>query len=343
MVGADEYRAVFDRLPDGILIVNHEGLIREVNAKAEAMLGYRREELLDEPVERLLSPALAAIHRDHRERFVERPHVRPMGMGLDLRARRKDGTEFDVEISLSPWQGGRGPRVICSIRDITAVKRLRDFSEGAIRSVEEERRRIAQDLHDDTAQRLAAFMLRLRILGMQMGEAAPSDSLAEMRDEIQEIAEGVKRIARGLRPPELEEVGLAAAIRAHARRLHESSGIEVDLALADVDQQLSIDARLAVYRMVQESLSNVVRHSGSPSASITLALDDDTVTLVVEDRGRGFLRERPVGGSMGLGLIGMQERALMAGGEIEIDSSPGDGTRVVVRLPTILPEQLVQH
>ena len=159
MVGADEYRAVFDSLPDGILIVDHQGVIRDVNTQIEAMFGYRREETLGQPVERLLPPALVAIHREHRERFVERPHMRPMGAGLDLRARRKDGTEFDVEISLSPWAGGKGPRVICSVRDITAVKRLRDFSEGAIRSVEEERRRIAQDLHDDTAQRLATFML----------------------------------------------------------------------------------------------------------------------------------------------------------------------------------------
>ena len=128
-----------------------------------------------------------------------------------------------------------------------------------------------------------------------------------MRDELHDIVEGVKRISRGLRPPELEEVGLAAAIRAHARRLQESSGVEVSTALADVDQELSLDARLAVYRMVQESLSNVVRHSGAATASVTLALDDGVVTLVVEDQGR--VPPGPAGGgAMGLGLIGMQDR-----------------------------------
>ena len=343
MVGADEYRAVFDSLPDGILIVDNEGLIRDMNAQTEALFGYKREELLGEPVERLLPPGLAGVHRHHRERFVKRPHVRPMGAGLDLRGRRRDGTEFDVEISLSPWAGGKGPRVICSVRDITAVKRLRDFSDGAIRSVEDERRRIAQDLHDDTAQRLATFLLHLRLLGMQLGEAAPTETLADMREEIHDIAEGVKRVARGLRPPELEEVGLAAAIQAHARRLRESSGLDVSTALADVDQRLSLDARVAVYRMVQETLSNVMRHSGSSTASVTLALDDDVVTLVVEDHGNGFSRERRAGGSTGLGLIGLQERALMAGGEVDIDSRPGQGTRVVVRLPTLIPPQAVQH
>lgn len=343
MVGANEYRAVFESLPDGILIVDDDGLIRDLNAQVGSLFGYTREELLGQPVERLLPPGLGRVHRHHRARFVKSPHVRPMGAGLDLRGRRSDGSEFDVEISLSPWVGAKGSRVICSVRDITAVKRLRDFSEGALRAVEEERQRIAQELHDDTAQRLAVFMLRLRLLGMSMGEAAPSDMLGDLRDEIHDIAEGVKRVARGLRPPELEEVGLSAAILSHVRRLRESAGLEVSTALAEVDEALSLEARLAVYRMVQESLSNVMRHSGVSTASVTLALDDQMVTLVIEDTGCGFSLDRPRSGPQGLGLTGLHERALMAGGAVEIDTRLGEGTRVVARLPTVIPAQPVQH
>jgi len=343
MVGADEYRAVFESLPDGILIVDDDGIILEVNSQVETLFGYEREELLGAPVERLLPSALRSAHRKHREGYAKSPHVRPMGAGLDLRGRRRDGTEFDVEVSLSPWVGAKRPRVLCSVRDITAVRRLRDFSEGAIRSVEDERRRIARDLHDDTAQRLATFMLKLRLLSVHMGKAAPIETLAELRDEIADIAEGVKRVARGLRPPELEEVGLAAAIQSHARRLHESSGIEVNVALADVDDELSLDARLAIYRMTQESLSNVVRHSGAPAASVTLALDDAKVTLIVEDEGCGFSPEQTSARGTGLGLIGLHERALMAGGQVDIDSRPGKGTRVTVRLPIVPLPGHVRH
>jgi len=150
-------------------------------------------------------------------------------------------------------------------------------------------------------------------------------------------------VARGLRPPELEEVGLAAAIQAHARRLRESSGIDVRIALADVDDELSLDGRLAIYRMTQESLSNVVRHSGAPSASVTLALDDASVTLIVEDQGCGFSPDRTSARGTGLGLIGLHERALMAGGQVDIESRPGEGTRVTVRLPIVPPPGQVQH
>lgn len=167
--------------------------------------------------------------------------------------------------------------------------------------------------------------------------------LEDLRDEIKAIADGVKRVVRGLHPPELEEVGLVAAIRAHARRLGESSGIEVNTALADVDDRLSLDTRLAIYRMAQESLSNVVRHSGAPAASVTLALDDDVVTLVVEDEGSGFSLRGPSSRASGLGLIGLYQRALAAGGEVDVDSRPGEGTRVVVRLPIVLPDQSIRH
>ncbi len=337
MVGSGEYRAVFDSLPDGILIVDGEGLVRELNAQSETLFGYAREELLGRPVEILLPSALRVLHRERRARYAEHLHTRPMGIGLALRARRRDGSEFDAEIGLSGWKGSEGSHVICSVRDVTATKRLRDFSEGALRSVEDERKRIARELHDDTVQRLATLLLKLRLLGIRMKEAAPSDAVEELRDEIKDIAEGVKRVARGLRPPELEEMGLATAIRAHARRLEESSGLHVTTAFADVDDHLSMNGRLTVYRMIQETLSNVVRHSGASAASVTLALDDDGVRLVVEDDGCGFAVERKRIDGSGLGLIGLHERAYMVGGEVDIDSGPGAGTRVTVHLPTIVP------
>ena len=334
MLSAEEYRAVFEASPDGIMVVDDEGVVRDLNPQVEALFGFAREELVGEPVEMLMPEAFRTAHGEHRRRFMRNPHARPMGAGLELKARRRDGTEFPVEISLSPWTHGGTRRVICSIRDITERKRLQDFSDGALRSVEEERQRIARELHDDTAQRLATLMLRVRLLGMEPDEDRRRFQLEELREQILEAAEGVKRIARGLRPPELEEVGLASALRAHLRNLRESTGIDVEAHLDPVDHLLNQEAKLALYRIVQESLSNAVRHSGAARVCLTLRVGKDGVSAEVEDDGRGFRADRAADQGGGLGLVGMQERAMMIGARVMVDSTPGQGTRVRVVLPS---------
>ncbi|NIT85846.1 MAG: PAS domain S-box protein, partial [Gemmatimonadetes bacterium] len=126
---------VFNASPDGVAVVDREGIIRAVNPKVEQMFGYEVDELLGQRVEVLLPEQARAAHEGHREGFVRDPHDRPMGIGLDLRAVRSDGTEFPVEVSLSPWRRGDDDlRIICSIRDVSAYRRLQTFSEGALRA-----------------------------------------------------------------------------------------------------------------------------------------------------------------------------------------------------------------
>lgn len=334
VLNSEEYRAVFEASPDGILIVDADGIVRDLNPQVEALLGYAREELLGEPVEMLVPEVFRTAHQAHRSRYMRNTHTRPMGVGLELRTRRKDGSEIPVEISLSPLKHGGATHVICSVRDITDRKRLRDFSEGALRSVEEERQRIARELHDDTAQRLATLMLRVRLLGHETDSDRRLKTLEELREEILETAEGVKRIARGLRPPELEEVGLAFAVQAHLRSLREGAGFSVDADIEQVDHLLTEDGKLALYRILQESLSNVVRHSGADGARVRILAEEGCVTATVEDRGRGFSADRVQEEGAGLGLVGMQERAVMVGGRVIVDSTPGEGTRVRIELPT---------
>ena len=336
MLSTEEYRAVFESAPDGIVVVCHDGKIKDVNPMVEVLFGFAREELLDEPVEMLVPEAFRRAHLEHRTRYVRNPHARPMGVGMELRGRRKDGSEFPMEISLSPWQTDLqgGLRVVCSVRDITDRKRLQDYSEGALRSVEEERQRIARELHDDTAQRLATLMLRVRAIGREQSAERLSTLLEELREEILDAAEGVKRIARGLRPPELEEVGLGLALLAHARALREGAGFEVDVTVDPVEHMLGPDEKLGLYRIIQESLSNALRHSGADRARVVVRADEGGVTAVVEDDGRGFNPAHLPDKGAGLGLVGMQERALMMGGRVAVDSTPGEGTRVRIEVPS---------
>jgi PAS domain S-box-containing protein len=334
VLSAEEYRAVFESAPDGILVVDRQGLVRDLNPAVEDLFGYAREEILGEPVEILLPESVRSAHAIQRERYARHPHTRPMGSGMELRGRRKDATVFAAEVSLSPWRHEGGEFVICTVRDISERKRMRDFSEGALRSVEEERQRIARELHDDTAQRLATLMLRVRLLSLDKDEARRSQALAELREEILEAAEGVKRIARGLRPPELEEVGLRTALQAHLRGLGEGAGFEVEMDMEPVEHLLDQESKLCLYRIVQESLSNVLRHSGRNRARVTIWVEDGCVAALVEDDGRGFRPDQATADGGGLGLVGMQERAVMAGGRVVVDSTPGEGTRIRVELPT---------
>lgn len=325
---------MFEAAPDGIIVVDGGGRIVDLNPAAERMFGYRREELLGSEVETLVPAASRPHHRGEREAYVEDPHPRPMGIGMELRGVRKDGSEFPVEISLSPFSSEGKTRVISIVRDVTERKRLREFGAGTVRAAEEERRRIARELHDDTAQRLAGLLVRLRLAREADDEGRREELLEGFRDEILASAEAIRRVARGLRPPALEDAGLGAAIRGHVRQRLESSSLEVSLRIDAVEDRLDDGSKLAVYRIVQEALSNVLRHADAGEVSVRVRATDGHVVAEVEDDGRGFefppSRERA---DAGLGLVGMEERAAIAGGELEIDSAPGRGTTVRVRLP----------
>jgi PAS domain S-box-containing protein len=330
---------VFDASPDGILVVDHSGIIRTANPMAGRLFGYEVDEIVGQNVDVLVPTSARTAHGDHRARYVRSPRSRPMGVELELRARRKDGSELPVEISLSPWEARDGRRIIVTVRDVTQRKRLRDFSAGALRASEDERRRIARELHDDTAQHLSALLMWVRLIEPEVGSEEAKRRLRELRDELAACAEGVRRIARGLRPPELEDAGLVAALRAHARAIRDGTGMDIRVdADAAVDDLLGPDARLVLYRVVQEAVSNALRHSGATTVRVHVHTEGSFVVAVVSDEGKGFVDEGRIGG--GLGLLGMKERAVMVGGRLTVESRSGEGTSVRVELPATRGEEL---
>jgi two-component system, NarL family, sensor histidine kinase UhpB len=210
--------------------------------------------------------------------------------------------------------------------------RLREVAVRALTAAEEERKRIARELHDETAQLLAVLLIRIRLVRAADPDAADA-LLEDMRREIGQALEGVRRFARGLRPPALDELGLVPAIEAHVRSLREATGIDITIDAAPVGRDLPPEAELAVYRIVQEALSNVVRHSGAGRAEVHLAREGETLRLCVRDDGHGFdvaAMKQPGGG---LGLFGMEERAAYLGGRVEVESRPGAGTTVRAEVP----------
>lgn len=329
----EQYRAVFQAAPDGILIVDEEGTIRAANPAAETLFGYEAPEMIGREVEILVPDDLRARHHRHRRSYTEDPRARPMGVELELRGRRKDGSVFPVEISLSPLESPAGLHVIAMIRDVSERRRLREFGAGALRAAEEERQRIARELHDDTAQRLAALLLRLELAERTGERSERKRILDEVHDEILECAEGVRRIARGLRPPALEDAGVSVAIRSHVRTVSAGTDIRTEMEVEPVDEHLDLDGKLVLYRIVQEALSNAVRHSGASRIGLLVTAEEGWVVGEVADDGKGFSVEKALNAAGGLGLLGMRERAALVGGRVTIESERGEGTTVRVRLP----------
>lgn len=211
--------------------------------------------------------------------------------------------------------------------------RLRDVAARALSAQEEERKRIARELHDGIAQTLAALRLQLRIARTAQ-EQERQEALDRVSTGMGEATDELRRIAQGLRPPALDMLGLSPAIESCARSIADATGMQIDTDIAAVDGLLTPEAELALYRIVQEALSNAARHSGADAARVDLDVVNGRVEAVVSDSGRGFAVDEEMARG-GLGLFGMQERGAYVGGTVEIESRPGAGTRVRVTIPTV--------
>ncbi|MBV9773318.1 MAG: HAMP domain-containing protein [Gemmatimonadetes bacterium] len=258
---------------------------------------------------------------------------------LEDTAARVQGGDLDARTPLSPLADRELERLTGTFNGMLDTmdlyrQRLRDVAVRALTAAEEERKRIARELHDETAQMLAALLIRVRIVRNSSDPEALDTLLEEMRQEIGRSLEGIRRFARGLRPPALDELGLGPAVESHARNLSESVGIGIRVEADPLEGALTPEAELAIYRIVQEALSNVVRHSGATRATVRLARASGAVVATVQDDGRGFdVAGVMAGDRQGLGLFGMQERAAYLGGKVEIDSRAGVGTRVRAEVP----------
>jgi signal transduction histidine kinase len=212
--------------------------------------------------------------------------------------------------------------------------RLQSLSHRLVETQENERLYVARELHDEAGQMLASLLLGLRVL--ESNAADPPAVLAaaqELRQIANTVQENLHRLAMDLRPASLDQLGLVAALNAFAHHVRDRDGIQVQFkALGWSDERLSPEIEVSVYRIVQEALTNIVRHAHATRVDLLLQRTDTHVVLTVEDDGVGFDPEAATYGSH-LGLAGMRERCEMLGGKLVIESIPGDGTTLVAELP----------
>jgi len=243
-------------------------------------------------------------------------------------------------------RGGQPTGVQAIVRDVTEQRRmqanLRFYLSQVLKAQEGERLRIARELHDDTAQALTVLSRRLDILvdtlassKNQLPKEIP-ERLEELRDQSDRILEGVRRFSRDLRPPVLDDLGLLPALKWLATALEEQHSVAANIRVLGEQHRLPDEAELALFRIAQEALNNVRKHSGASAVEVTVDFRGGGITMVVADNGSGY--EIPsstsdLAASGKLGIIGMQERARLLGGTLVVNSEPGTGTRVLVTVP----------
>jgi signal transduction histidine kinase len=299
-------------------------------------------------VDELLPRRLREVHARQRGDYVAAPTPRRMGRDRDLIAVRKDGTEFPVEVALSPMDGRQGALVAAFIADVTvrreAERKIRDYQvklqqmafEAAL-AEERERRRIAQDLHDRVGQSLALARIKLDVVrGITSKEIrAAIDMAIEL---ISTSIEDTRTLTFDLAPPVLYDLGLKPALAWLCEDIEKRTGVHVEIADDGAQPRFDESTAALLFRAVRELLTNVFKHAQAPSARVALEQVGERFEIHVEDTGAGFDVEKlGRGPDAGFGLFSVREQIARLGGTVAIESTPRRGTRVSLRVPVAKP------
>jgi PAS domain S-box-containing protein len=338
----ERFRLMLENVRDyGIFMLDPAGHVVSWNAGAERIKGYRAAEILGQHFSRFYSPEDVERGKPKHELLVAAAEGRLEDEGWRL---RKDGTRFWANVVITALRDQMGNlRGFAKVtRDITERKQAEELRARLTRQVmtaqDEERRRIARELHDETGQSLTGLLVGLRTIERSETIAEAAELAQQLREVAAQSLADVRRLARGLHPGILDDLGLCAAVTRYVEDFTRLHRVVVDVRTGlDVDR-LPLLVQTTVYRVLQEALTNVARHAAAGSASVRLAREGTTVELVVQDDGAGIKRQRGVGrgrptNRRGLGLEGMRERVALLGGSIRVESKPGVGTTITARIP----------
>jgi len=336
----NRYRALFDGASDGMLVRDLEGNIIITNSAMAELTGYTTDELMKMNISQLLSASSFETTMEKQRKRIE-DESEALTQRYELQMIRKDGIErtTDVVTSLLPDRERR--QIIQSIsRDITEQKRaqenLRAYTSRRILAQEEERKRVARELHDDTAQALASLGMDIDSLAKAKGWSPRkvSKRLEELRDRTDDILREVRSLSQALRPAMLEDLGLLAALQGLTDDLVTQQGIAARFDVQGTPRRLLPDTELTLFRIAQEALRNVVKHAKATECAVGVDFSPEKIEIRISDNGQGFELPALVDNvySGNLGLTGMQERAKLIGGTLKICSQPGEGTTVVLEV-----------
>jgi PAS domain S-box-containing protein len=339
------YLELFELAPDVYLVTDLAGLIREANLTASVLFEVPSKFLIGKP---LASFIPIDERRDFRRRLLDMPHrLATTGFSWNLGILRREHGRFDGSARVSVVRDGAGAPVALRwlIRDVTHEKRTEleraELIKRLMRAEEEARQRISRELHDGVGQHMAALAIGLTALRELQDNGKVHDLASQLQSLTRELAKDLHRIAAELRPVALDDLGLASALRNHLGAWSARHDIATELQGSVLDgARLPMDVETALYRIVQEALTNVAKHAGAQRVDIVIERHAENVRMAIEDDGHGFddaTASKSPDGRRPLGLIGMRERAELVGGTFEVESRPGAGTTIFVRIPLIEP------
>lgn len=342
------YQHTVNAVMDAIVAVDESQRVVLFNPSAEKMFGYASADILGQSLDRLIPPRLQAAHRAHIHQFSQSDTAsRATAVQTEVLGLRADGSEFPLESTISRSVIGGRMQLTAVLRDATERRRaeaelrlansqLRELS-ASLQSVrEEERKRISRELHDDLGQQLTGLKLSLSWLGSRLkdGKSASAEDVDEMRYQLDTAIGSVRRLATELRPRALDDVDFGEALTEQTAEFFKHSGIQIALDLQGADQVQDDALATALYRIVQEALTNVVRHAAATQVDVSLRHGPQGLHLTVADNGRGF---DGAGRAAGMGLVSMRERCSAVGASFGVHSTPGQGTRIEVVMPPASP------
>ena len=335
----EKFRGIFENAPFGIFQTAPDGRIISVNPTLARMFGYQGPEQMAEEVAD--GAGRFYLGPGQREEIVQRALAREGYAQEEVEYRRRDGSHFVANLYMRAVQTGGGAILEGFLEDISSRKEAEDalkkYARRLIVLEEDLRKRIAMELHDDIGQVLTALGLNLAHIGNRLQQQAGDDLRAVFQDSrmlTKEISRSVRNLMVELRPTQLDEYGLAAAIRSHAEQYALRTGVAVSVQADPKFPRLSAKREIALFRISQEALNNVSKHARATAVQVALRSEAGSLLLSIADDGAGFVPQtaspRPAGSGWGLTI--MRERAELVGGSFRVDSVPGQGTTVAIEI-----------
>ena len=339
----EEFHALFESAPNGVLAINGEGIVTWVNVRTEMMFGHSRGALFGRSIESLMPRHNPDNQATSTEDFLPARGASAIRSELTLYGLRNGGEHFPVAVKLNPIHTPKGNLVMATVSDITdqvAISKERETLRRRLTQAQEsERLKLAHELHDKTGQSLAAVMMELKMLAPLVG-AKEQNHIHAITGQLEDMGRTLHQVAWELRPASIDALGLDVAIADYVSEWSLRHSIATDFQRGRGDfSEIPDETQTVIYRLVQEALTNIVKHAPEArNVSIVLDHSDGMLRLTIEDDGDGFEQpsnDEAAGIRLGsrLGHATMRERISLVSGNIEIDSAIGIGTTIFARIP----------